>query len=65
MQALDNYALFEQYQRERDNWLGSRPKCDYCDEPIQDDYFYRIEGSKVCRDCLKNFVEETCKETIY
>ena len=64
MQALDNYALFEQYQRERDNWLGSRPKCEYCGEDIQDDYFYVIDGCKVCGECIKDFVEENCKERI-
>lgn len=29
------------------------PKCDYCGEPIHDDYLYDINGEIICEECLK------------
>lgn len=38
---------FEQYQ-----WLKTRPTCDECLEPIQDEYYYKIGGRKYCEACI-------------
>ncbi len=35
------------------------PKCDFCGEPIQDGFCYRINGEAVCKHCLdRHFKEE-------
>ncbi len=41
-------------------WLDSRPVCDQCEEPIQDDYYWLINGEKFCERCLdwhKKFID--------
>ena len=27
--------------------------CAFCEEPVYGDFYYRIEGQDVCKDCLK------------
>ena len=52
---LDNYDLWEQHERERERELQRLPKCWDCDEHIQDDHYYMIDGKPVCPDCLENY----------
>ena len=54
MNTPDNYSQWEWQERERERRLAERPVCDICDQPIQDDYFYLINGDQVCPDCLEN-----------
>ena len=53
----DLHAEFEAEQEER---LDRYPKCDYCGEPILDEYFYDIDGTYFHESCLK---EEFRKNT--
>jgi len=43
-------------------WLETRPKCCACDEPIQDEYGYKIIGEWYCEDCMnrefRKYIEE-------
>lgn len=50
----DPIADFNQHDAEQQEWLESRPKCSYCEEPIQDDYCYEIDGEYVCEECLND-----------
>lgn len=43
----------EVWLKEEDEWRESLPKCCNCQNPIDDDYFYDIEGDFYCFDCLK------------
>lgn len=44
----------ERHAAEQDRELDALPKCDYCEEPIQDDFFYYINGECYCSTCLDN-----------
>ena len=61
---LENGWLMMQEEREQRqaDWLDSRPKCDECGDPIQDEVYYVIGFDKVCENCLDNnhkrYVEE-------
>lgn len=46
------------WEREHDEWLRSRPICDECLEPIQDDHFYKIFSFVFCPSCIEGFREE-------
>lgn len=48
----DPLSDFDRYDRQQEEWLNSRPVCDCCDEPIQDDFCYEINGDLICEDCL-------------
>lgn len=54
----DPIADFNAYDRELQEWRDSLPVCANCGEPIQDDYYYEIEGENVCSDCLYDYCDE-------
>ena len=42
-------------------WLDSRPVCDGCGDPIQEDYYYEIGDMMLCERCIqecKTFVQD-------
>lgn len=51
----DPVADFERHDRECQKWLDSLPKCVHCKEPIQDDYYFEIEGETICTECLFDY----------
>ncbi len=48
----DNYSQWEWHERGLEQRLKHRPVCEYCDNPVQDDHYYDIDGTLVCQDCL-------------
>ena len=46
---------FERYEAEQEEKLEKLPVCDDCGEPIQDEYYYDINGFIICPDCLKEY----------
>ena len=49
----DPIADFDQWDREQNEWLEKRPICADCDEPIQDDHYFDINGEAICPDCME------------
>lgn len=56
------YKDFERHDREQQEWLDSRPVCDGCFNPIQDDFYYDIYDQKICEDCLKQYFRRSVEE---
>lgn len=54
MNIPDNYDLWEQHEREQERLLERLPVCRRCNERIQDDEYYYIEGVILCEDCMKD-----------
>lgn len=52
MNYPDSYDLWEQHERKMDRQLERLPRCSECDEPIQDDHFYLVNGENICEQCL-------------
>lgn len=48
----DPLADFLRHDAEEQAWLDSLPICAYCNEPIQDEYYYEINDEPVCEECL-------------
>lgn len=55
----DPIADFNRHDAEQADKLSKLPKCDFCEEPIQDDTYYDIDGVKCCLECLKDFKKWT------
>jgi formylmethanofuran dehydrogenase subunit E len=56
----DPVADAERYMAEQEEELKKLPVCDYCNEPIQDDYLFDLEGDIVCESCMnKHFRKHT------
>lgn len=50
----DPISDFNRWDAEQAAELKKLPKCTECDEPIQDDCYYEINGECVCPACLDN-----------
>lgn len=50
----DYNDLFNEHEERLARELEKLPKCDCCGEPIQDDYFYNIDGTFICEECLNS-----------
>lgn len=44
---------FNRWDAEQESWLAERPVCADCDEPIQDDHYFDINGEAICPDCME------------
>ena len=53
MKVKDNYEAWEAYEANRERRLAELPVCDYCERPIQDEYYYYINGENICERCLR------------
>lgn len=52
--TCDPLADFDRHDRAQAKRLARLPVCDICDQPIQDDHFYQINGDNVCPVCLED-----------
>ena len=44
----------QKHEREQESWLASRPVCDLCQEPIQDDVYFEPEPNVcLCGGCFR------------
>ena len=48
----DPVADFLRHDEEQNRWLEQLPVCEYCQDEIQDDYYFEINESAVCENCL-------------
>lgn len=58
----DPLADFDRYDEEQNKWLERRPVCADCDEHIQDERAYYINGEWICRDCMTAYEQEVLPE---
>lgn len=58
----DPLGDFKIREAQEERWLKSLPVCDYCHEPIQDDYLYNINGELICEDCLNRFFKKDVED---
>lgn len=60
----DNYSMWERYQNSLDQRLARRPVCSICDEHIQDDEFYNINGEYICQNCMETHFKVNTEDYI-
>ena len=51
MEMEDNFALWQQHERDMEASLARRPQCECCGQYIQDDYTWEIDGELFCPKC--------------
>lgn len=61
-ELLDNYDLWERNEREREEALEKLPKCDLCEEPITDEYFYNLDGTFICEQCMDEYYRKRTED---
>lgn len=61
----DPVADFERHDRAQAQRIARRPRCSYCDEHIQDDELFDIEGELICHKCLNQHFKKNTEDYIY
>lgn len=57
----DNYDIWEAHDNEKEMRLARRPLCAECDQHIQGETAYYINGEWICEECMdsyKRYVED-------
>lgn len=54
MNVPDNFDQWESHERDQERWLQNRIVCEDCQNPIQVDFHYEIEGDILCEDCMNH-----------
>ena len=63
MCIADNYDLWAKHDAEQETEMEKLPVCEYCEQYIQDEYAYYIEGAWYCYECMNaNFRKEVVPE---
>lgn len=60
----DPVADFERHDREQTAALELLPLCDYCNDHIQDEYLYDINGEFICESCLDRFFRKRTEDFV-
>jgi formylmethanofuran dehydrogenase subunit E len=58
----DPIADFEQWDREQNRQLEALPVCADCDEHIQDESAFYINGEWICENCMDAYRREVLPE---
>ncbi len=53
MYSDDPIRDHEERERKTEEWLDSLPVCCECNQPIQDEEFYEIDGEYICPTCME------------
>ena len=53
--VTDNYDMFRSRDAELEMNTEKLPRCSCCGEPVQDGYFYEINGEVLCVHCLNEY----------
>ncbi len=60
-----DYSEEDLYQTKRyKEWLESRPRCDYCEEPIEEDFAYELDNQLICESCLLDYMRDYHRKRI-
>lgn len=55
----DPFLAFLDREDKHEKWLATRPICDMCGEPVQDDHYYTDGCIDVCcPDCWGQYVKD-------
>lgn len=58
MMNCDPEKEFDIRDEQQAEWLASRPVCEICGDPIQDEIYYDLNNKRVCVDCVDSYLEE-------
>jgi formylmethanofuran dehydrogenase subunit E len=59
MNVPDNYDMWERQDCALEKELDKLPECEECGWPIQSTFYYEINDTIICPDCLNNFKKRT------
>ena len=60
----DNYDCWVAHDAEQQRQLDRLPKCDICDEAVQDEYCFQIEGTIICVHCMNEYFRKDVEDLV-
>lgn len=54
---MDDYRYNDQL-RWAEEWLNSRPVCDICGQPIQENHMFEVDNEQICPDCIEGWLRQ-------
>lgn len=61
---MDNYDRWEAHDAEQERKLQKLPICSECENPIQDEHCYEVNGKYTCPGCMeknhKKWTDDCC-----
>lgn len=61
---LDNYDLYDIYERKREEAAACFPLCTECKERIFTEKCYIFENDVVCEDCIREYIDKHYGKTV-
>ena len=61
---MDVYDLWQLHDDEQEKQLKELPVCDYCGEPVQDEYYYQINDEVICTRCLNEYCRKVTEDYV-
>lgn len=61
----DNFSQWEAHEAEMEQRLQRRPVCSYCDEPIQEEHYFYLNGRIFCDDCMNQKYRRLVESDFY
>lgn len=58
----DSLSLWEAHDAEQERQLARMPQCADCDNPIQEEEAYYINGEWICERCMDSYKREVLPE---
>lgn len=64
MNVPDNYDRWKQHDTDQQEQLDKLPRCEYCDNTIQDDYYYDLGHAIICENCLNEHFRKDIEDYV-
>lgn len=55
MNIPDNYDIWLAHEEQMERELEARPVCDHCENRIQEEFCYEVEGMTICPRCMDTY----------
>lgn len=55
---------YESYSNEMEEEIEKCPVCDICNEHIQDDYYFEINGDIICESCMVDYFRKNTEDFV-
>ena len=60
----DPVADFSRHDAEQEAQLKKTPVCCYCDEHVQEEFYFEINGEVICETCMDRFFRKDVEDYV-
>lgn len=60
----DNFSQWEFHEAKKEEWLRTRPVCEHCGQPIQEDWLFDVNGVLYHPACAAEVFERSAEDYV-